>query len=35
MDEEELLQAQKQKAKIQEMFRDDSIGYQPIIIKAS
>ena len=35
MDEDEIIEKQKQKAKIQEMFRDDNIGYQPIIIKAS
>jgi hypothetical protein len=35
MDEDELLEKQKEKAKMQELFRDENIGYQPIIIKAS
>lgn len=35
MDDDEILEQQKQKAKIQEMYRDDNIGYQPIMIKAS
>jgi len=35
MDEAEILEAQKAKAKIQELFRDDHTGYQPIAIKAS
>jgi hypothetical protein len=35
MDEDEILEKQKEKAKIQEMFRDDIIGYQPIMIRAS
>ena len=35
LDADEILQKQKEKAKIQEMYRDDNIGYQPIIIKAS
>lgn len=35
MDEHEKQEALKEKAKIQELFRDDNIGYQPIIIKAS
>jgi translation initiation factor IF-2 len=35
MTEEERLDALREKAKIQQLFRDDSIGYQPIIIKAS
>lgn len=30
-----MMEQQREKAKIQEMFRDDSTGYQPIIIKAS
>merc|ERR1719238_427341 len=35
MDEEEILEMEKQKARIQELFRDDSTGYCPIIIKAA
>ena len=35
MDEDEIIEMEKEKAKIQELFRDESIGYFPIIIKAS
>ena len=35
MDEEEILEMEKEKVKIQELYRDDTIGYFPIIIKAS
>jgi translation initiation factor IF-2 len=35
MDDDELLARRKEKAKIQELFRDDVIGYFPLIIKSS
>ena len=35
MDDEDLREEEKAKMKIQEMFRDESTAYQPIIIKAS
>ena len=36
MDEEELVEHRRKKAKIQEMYRGDfDQGYQPVIIKAS
>lgn len=35
MDEDEIIEMEKEKAKIQELYRDESIGYFPIIIKAS
>ena len=35
MDEDELLEMEKEKAKIQDLYRDESVGYFPIIIKAS
>jgi len=35
MDEDEIKQQQMMKAKVQEMFRDDHLGYQPVIIKSS
>lgn len=35
MDDEELMEMEKEKAKIRDLFRDDSVGYCPIIIKAS
>ena len=35
MDEHELIELQKEKAKIQEKFRDETLDYQPVIIKAS
>ena len=36
MDEEELIEHKRKKAKIQEMYRGDfDQGYQPVIIKAS
>jgi len=35
MNEQEILEMEKEKLKIQELYRDDTIGYFPIIIKAS
>lgn len=35
MDDGEVLEALEKKAQVQDMFRDDTTGYQPIIIKAS
>ena len=35
MDEDQILEMEKEKVKIQELYRDDTIGYFPIIIKAS
>jgi hypothetical protein len=35
MTADEKLEAQREKAKIQELYRDDVLEYMPIIIKAS
>merc|ERR1711865_316090 len=35
MDAEEIQEMEKEKARVRDLFRDDSIGYCPIIIKAS
>lgn len=35
MDEEEIQEMEKEKARVRDLFRDDSVGYCPIMIKAS
>lgn len=35
MDEDEILEMEKEKLKIMERYRDEDVGYFPIIIKAA